>query len=267
MDLRSHVFVLAEEHVAFDGTVAYTTPITDQSDLTIDLFFETRESARKMETALIRAVRDRWHTGTAPLIKIADAAQHLLQRRVLANDYDKAVSPERDAFNFAPDDAVSHATTVLDEVEIARESVVRLDATVVKFEKSHIVATLKRTRFDDDSNWIPLPADWHDLFDGYAARPRARVLPDRPRAYISIVGVTPDLPIAREADGRSPVDVHVYFHPAFPNAAYMVRMLRDATRVREGVYVVRVFKRDPATFCVRLLTRHNAVTATWRAVP
>jgi hypothetical protein len=73
------------------------------------------------------------------------------------------------------DEARSAKTTALDEEEIELEGIIDVKATNLKFERCLINADLKHTPADTEGNWIPLPADWHDLFDAYTIECKACV--------------------------------------------------------------------------------------------
>jgi hypothetical protein len=180
--------------------------------------------------------------------------------------FDKDISPDRTSFEHDEELESSQKMTVLDEGEIMRESVVDRSKVVHKFEKCRIDAKIKNTRADTTGNHIPLPVNWHDLFNGNTT------LFDRGMntrlAAISIVASPEEQGTApSEADGRSPVVVHVYFLPSFTDAGVYAGKLRGAALVRPNVFSVTVWKREPQLFVAKLQARHDSVTQTWGRVP
>ena len=255
--LRQRVFEMAEISTAFDGNIAYSTPVSADSDLCIELYFKGETDARTMETTLVRALRESWRSDAIPLTKIIEIEREL-QRRVWKQDYDRSTSgpPDRVSWDIYEDEGRSAATTVSDAEEIALESVVDDTTTHLRFERCHINASLKGTRADSEGNWMPLPADWHKLFD-------ADTIDNK--ACVSIVGHSK---ISDEKKGdREGVEVHVYFAPHLRSRDLYCGQLRDATMVRKGVFAVSVWKREADKFIAQLQTRHDRVTQSWSSVP
>lgn len=263
-DLKKWVYRLAEESTAFDGRIAYQTPVTSASDLEILLFFPDIASARHVETKLMQAVRDRWRSDALPVVDVEPAPDHPLEHRVYAHHYDKDASPARGSFEH-PDygcDSPSHQTTVLQAEEIEEESVVNSSGVDLKFERCHINACLKGRPEDTTGNHIPLPIDWHRFFDAYTwygAAPIS-IAPAGPATAC----IFPD-DVGR--GGRIGVSVHVYFDPASRSAVSLIWQLRDAVVVRTNVFAVRVHKKEPEKFVRLLQERHDAVVQKWTRVP
>ena len=263
--LRQRLFQVAEERAAYknDGCILYASAVTAASDIACELYFLTVEQAQSMETDIREAVRDRWRCDALPITSVAQVfdVDVAALRRVYADHYDRAASPpDRVTFEHLEDlDSASHATTVLDAEEINRESVVDSEKVTHKFERCHIDAIIKGSRADTTGNWIPLPSNWHDFFDGYT---------NNKVASISIVAAPDEKgEAAPEADGRSRVCVHVYFDPRSPDAVDQAKYLRDAVLVRQNVFAVTVWKKEAATFVKLLLARHIRVTQAWSRIP
>ena len=253
--LRQRVFEMAEISTAFDGNIAYSTPVSADSDLCIELYFKGETDARTMETTLVRALRESWRSDTIPLINILEIEREL-QRRVWKQDYDRSTSPDRVSWDIYEEAGRSAATTVLDAEEIALESVVDDKMTDLRFERCHINASIKGTHADSEGNWIPLPVDWHKFFDAYTIDNKA---------LVSIVGHS-KIPDEKIGD-REGVVVHVYFAPHLRSSAFYSGQLRNATMVRKGVFAVTVWKREADKFIAQLQTRHDRVTQSWSSVP
>ena len=259
--LRLRLYRLAEDHLARCGYIAYEAPVTATSDLVAELYFGSRERAEVMETVVVQAVRDRWRSPNIPQTIITGESIDILSlRRVFAHHHDQASSqPDRLRFDCIEADEHSAATTVLDAEEIARESVVDPSMTRLKFEKCHIDSSITGTESDTTGNHIPLPSDWHDLFD---ANTSDNV------ASISIVAAVEEKGAAQsESDGRAPVIVHVYFDPFSPDAPQRATQLRAASMVRPNVFAVTVWKEQAPVFVANLQKRHDAVVQHWRSIP
>ena len=252
--LRQRLFKLAEKRAAYkkdDGCILYASPVTAASDIACELYFRTVEQAQSMETDIREAVRDRWRCDALPITSVAQVfdVDVAALRRVYADHYDRAASPpDRVTFEHLEDlDSASHATTVLDAEEINRESVVDSEKVTHKFERCHIDAIIKGSRADTTGNWIPLPSNWHDFFDGYT---------NNNIASISIVA-------AGRGGSRGRRSLACVCACLLRSAQY----LRDAGLVRPNVFAVTVWKKEAATFVKLLLARHIRVTQAWSRIP
>ena len=148
---------------------------------------------------------------------------------------------------------------MLDAEAIARESVVDPTMTRLKFERCCIDAEIKGTKSDSTGNHIPLPSEWHDLFDGCTS--------DRV-ASISIVAAPGEKGLAPvDPDGRAAVLVHVYFDPNSQKEQRLGVELRGAVMVRPNVFGVTVWKGEAPFFIANLQKRHDAVIQQWTSVP
>lgn len=263
--LRMELYRLAEVSCAFGGFIRYgdgTNVVTGASDIELELYYESCQHARLMETNIVSAVRDRWRA-SMPTVSVTDASDAVSiesMNRVFSHHYDRAASPsDRVLFEYkAVDDRSSTATSVLDVTEIDNESVVDRTKTNLKFEKCHIDASIKGTAEDTTGNHIPLPFDWHCFFHAQTSDGTAS---------ISIVGANPSCAGAADSEGRAPVLVHVYFDPASPDAPLLHTKLRSATQVRQNVFAVTVYKKEADKFVKHLQSRHNAVVQKWNKLP
>ena len=117
---------------------------------------------------------------------------------------------------------------------------------------------------EDDTigNKIPLPSDWHSLYD--------RMEPTRPM-YISFVAT--HLPVdgpqleSRHHDGEVyvPLQVDIYFPPAL-HALAITTILQAAKYPRHlkgRIYRVYIFKREAEVFITKTAERHAATIRTW----
>ena len=129
----------------------------------------------------------------------------------------------------------------------------------VEFHHAHIEGKLKKTPKDGDSNKLPLPSDWHDMFDGKGGQ----------GVLISIAPVPDDVKYERSTGlgGRKFVLVDVYFaNPLVANELFP-KLRAGATLLRPQVYRVGIFKKDVEPFKKHLSARHNEVVKKWSAVP
>ena len=263
--LRKELFALAEVSSAFGGFIRYgdgITTVTATSDIEAELYFESSELARAMETCIRAAVRDRWRATTMPTTSVTDVSDTTsvdALKRIFSDHYDRTASPpDRLSFEHKAVGERSSATSVLDVTEIDNESVVDRTKCTLKFEKCHIDADIKGNKKKDTTgNHIPLPSDWHDFFDAYT---------NDNIASISIVGDGECIGVA-DGEGRAPVRVHVYFDPSSPDAPLRSAQLRSATQVRPNVFAVTVFKKEASKFVALLSARHNAVVQRWNKIP
>lgn len=259
-NLRRFVFEAAEKTYAHDGTIIYSSPVTADSDLDVELRFKAEEHAMEMRRLLVEALREVWCDTTIPMCAV-EVCEGAVQKPVFANHYDAKLSPTRTAWSKKKKGRRSAATTVLDEAEIDLESVVDKTTTNCQFEKCHINAALKGKRGDTEGNWIPLPSDWHDLFDADTI--------DRKACVSILADKTLD---EKKSDGRQAVNVHVYFAPHCIETEFRCKQLRGGRLIRKGtaggaVFEVKVWKREVDKFVEELKTRHDTVLQAWSSVP
>jgi hypothetical protein len=268
-DLRARCFELAGYNCAFapnpPTSIVYSAPVSAASNLQIELYFTARQFADKMFNDVRRTVRHVCRrVDVVPMGRVfSDGDSSMSMDQLLIVDdaaFDTDVAPHLTSFDSDESlETSSHKTVVLDEDEIKRESVVDPEKVILKFERSHIDATVKRTRADTTGNHIPLPSDWRRYFDGDTTThvaPISVVAPPEER------GTAPS-----EADGRSPVVVHVYFLPSFLHASAYASSLRDARPVRPNVFSVTVWKCEPQLYVAKLRARHDTITQKWGRVP
>eukprot|EP00760_Papus_ankaliazontas_P008214 PhM_4_TR13699/c1_g2_i3/m.45051 len=260
--LRERAYHLAEECCAYAGHIAYSKPITGASNLDIELYFTDDADARHMETMVIQAVRDRWRCETIPMSSVTDVSASTdisSFSRVFAHHYNRADPlPDRCSSPFEYSEECSTKTTIHDDEQIDRESVVDRRLTSLKFERCHIDASIKGKAADTTANHIPLPSDWHDFFDACTSDNKAS---------ISIVPAGAGCIGKEETDGRQSVKVHVYFDTTDLKAQKLSSELRAATLIRSNVFEVTVWKQEAKRFCELLQSRHDSVVSKWSHVP
>jgi len=255
LNLRRKVFEYAEKCIAYDAAVEYSTNASGLIDATCDLnctmYFEDKHDAETFRT----------HAVTAPSVyhdlepvqqTLCRDAKHQCTTRVFKHSYDASDSPKRTEWNqsdvhrsVSEPSASRHSTTVLDTEQIELESICDPKKTRLKFEGCHINAALKHTkRGDAASNIMPLPSDFHALFDG-------RVDTDTP-----LIDIIPLKVMKQKQNGRTLVKVQVRFKADAIEREY-AHKLRNPQKSGDG-YVVAVYKHEPDEFCKRLTERHNS---------
>ena len=255
--------------LAFDGKIEYLLPkgkkiIDGDCDLDVELFFEEKRDALQMRNYATEASK-LWCMEHPPKFAVEEC-EHVCKNAVMESDYDKSTSPSRekmDGQHVRQDSGGSptHATTVIVQETIDQESVVDTSKVFVEFHHAHIEAKLKKTSKDGDSNKLPLPSDWHDMFDGKT--------PGGQGELMSIAPVPDDVKYKTRTGlgGRKLVLVDVYFANPFVANKYSPELRAGAFQVRPQVYRFGIFKKDVAQFKKHLSARHNEVVKKWSAVP
>ena len=258
LNLRKALYEKAQECFAFDGNVEYSKvhgKIVNESDLVATMYFEEKRDALAMQNYCDTA-EQLWSMEKPPIVAIKQVP-HECQKRVRGKDYDKTISPIRDGWKTCdrPDSgSPSHGTTVIDAETIEQESIVDMSKVRLQFHGAHIEATLKRTARDSKNNVLPLPSDWHGLFD------------DNNVEGCPVISIAPSgIPSTstKGKSGREGIYLDVFF--AFPNDAkkYAPDLKEGVQRARPQVYRVHIHKLDVKEFAKHLLKRHNEVMKSW----
>ena len=260
MGLRQAVYEAAQETFAYDADIKYAKvkgSLCHKSDLNVVLYFKKEGHALTMRNKALTAHK-RW-SGLIVTDRVVES-NHVVQNPVRATDYIATLSPAREKWDAsevhrAVDDEPSKGTTVLDAEVIANESIVHPAKAFLKFRRAHIDASLKNTPKDDESNTLPLPLDWHGLFDG-------ETVDDVPFISILLHASTKK----HDRQNRVEIKLHVLFKT--PQLAFeYAPKLRDARVVRPQVYEVMILKADPAKLKKHLEKRHSTVVMQWGGSP
>ena len=258
LNLRKALYEKAQECFAFDGNVEYSKvhgKIVNESDLLATMYFKEERDALTMRNYCLDA-EQRWNMQKTSLIGI-DKEPHTCKVQMLAKHYDKTISPIRDGWKTCdrPDSgSPSHGTTVIDAETIEQESIVDMAKVRLQFHGAHIEATLKKTSKDSKENVLPLPSDWHDLFD-------AKNVEGCPVISIAPSGIPSTS--TKGKSGREGIYLDVFFAFAEDANEYSPKLKDGVQRVRPQVYRVHVHKQRVKEFGKHLLKRHNGVMATW----
>ena len=269
IDLRRSVYAKAQKMLAFDGKIEYSLPkgkkiIDGDCDLDIELIFEEKRDALLMRNYATEAWK-LWGMEHSPVISVEEC-EHVVKNAVMESHYDQKTSPSREKMDGAhgrcdSDGSPTHATTVIDQETIDQESVVDTSKVFVEFHHAHIEAKLKGKPRDGDSNILPLPSDWHDIFDGKT--------PGGQGELMSIAPVPDDVKYKTRTGlgGRKLVLVDVYFANPLVANEFFPKLRAGAFQVRPQVYRVGIFKKNVEQFKKHLSARHNEVVKKWSAVP
>ena len=301
LQLRKKVYSWAEESCAYythndcywdsdepdanDGrrSIAYDS---DNGDLAVDLFFKTEGDAENFRTRVVSGL-NKWHGANLPHARNAawDPEQQLdANLRVWAADYEKAPpTPPRDAEVPTIDRSESAnsdgtTTVITDPKVIALESWVDPERTHLPFHECHIDESIKRTKAKDQAikdkrmdpypeedtagNKIPLPIDWHFLYDKKGAT--------RP-SYLSFKAseLPCDSPLLepRRHNGETytPLQVDIFFHSDLGNdeITSLLRPVKNPQHISGRTYQVHIFKREPEMFIRKTAERHKEIIDTW----
>ena len=258
---------------------------TAESDLMADLYFKTETAAENFRTLLDAGIQKRWHGASPPTGSDAvfDPNEQLdSNRRVWERHYDRSLSPNRDGamtVEMAESLRSDGTTTVITDPQvIAMESWIDPARNHHQFHEFYVDESIKRTAKKDKlikegdmdpypeedtvGNKIPLPSDWHDLYDKKAST--------RPM-YISFVAS--HLPVdgpqldSRHHNGEDyvPLQVDIHFHPdlSTPEITSLLQSAKTPKHVSGRIYQVHIFKREPGMFIRKTTERHAATIATW----
>jgi len=249
-----------------------------------DLYFKTEWTAENFRTRVHAGVQ-RWHGASPPTgdDAVLDRNEQLhSNRRVWERDYDRSLSPNLHGFEtveMAESLASDGTTTVITDPQvIAMESWCDPAFNHNQFHEFHVDKSIKRTKAKDRlikdglvdpypeedtvGNQIPLPSNWHDLYDKKAA--------NRPM-YISFVAS--HLPVdgpQRESlhhNGETyvPLQVDIHFHPDLQDREIdsLLGSAKSPQHVSGRTSRVHIFKREPEIFIKKTSARHAATIATW----
>jgi len=295
MQFRKSVFSWAQQSIAYyshndfyssnDGSQSISY-VGDDGDLEIDLFFPSLEKAEEFRN-LVDFGLSKWHGAKKPLMANPTEDQSFqldASLRVLADHYSKApASPERDAnvLMIERDESVlsdGTTTVITDPQVIALESWINPGRTHQPFHECHIDESIKRTKAKDQAikdkkmdpypeedtagNKIPLPIDWHFLYD--------RKGTTRP-SYLSFKAseLPCDSPLLepRRHNGETyaPLQVDIFFHSDLDKdeITSLLRPVKNAQHVSGRIYRVHIFKREPKMFIRKTTERHDEIIATW----
>jgi len=258
----------------------------DNGDLKVDLFFKSEQQAENFRRLVVAGL-NKWHGAMPPISGNAawDHEQQLDAKfRVWAADYAKAPpTPPRDAEVPAIDRSESAnsdgtTTVITDPQVIALESWIDPGRTHMPFHECHIDESIKRTKAKDQAikdkrmnpypekdtagNKIPLPIDWHFLYDRKGAT--------RP-SYLSFKAseLPLDSPLLepRRHNGEVyvPLQVDIFFHSDLhkDEITSLLRPVKNPQHVSGRIYRVHVFKREPEMFIRKTAERHKEIIETW----
>ena len=253
-DLRRLVYAHAQESVAFDGKIEYgPTPITSDSDLNVELFFQSESNARRFETEL----KHLHNKHSVALIYALTAVQHTCFRRVDEGDYDNSISPKRAASSQGSLDSASSGgtevyTNRLTTEDVEQESVISptFYTNGPKPEWAHIKERkeCKQSEKEDSANRLVMDANLHQLYYGRGSGKTCEV-----SFYVE-----PSEPVEELPNKRTRVEVTVAFatSKAAQDHAPRLRSLTQFDSVKK-TYKVCVYKFHPKAFIGYLNDRHN----------
>ena len=251
-DLRRLVYVHAEDLLAFDGKIEYAkTPITSESDLDVELFFETRQNALQFETRL-RRLRDK----SVTLMYNITPVQHTCIQRVFVSDYNRTISPVRAASGESlcsePSGGTEVYTKKLTAEDVQQESVVcpTIYSRGPKPEWAHIKERTECTQAEkeDPANRLVMPAELHQLYDGRGSDESCMV------SFYADPKQTMDEPPPGK---RARVEITVQFADSKTAADFSPRLLplTQFDSVKK-TYTLSVYKLFPRKFIGYLNDRH-----------
>jgi len=269
MGLRKSLFAAAEQNHAFapsNGGVKYDPlPPSSSSDLTLDLFFETKTKALDMESSIGREVR-RFGVDPENLVLIVPEEQPMPAKRVYERDYSPTETPERvqsEGVESLPESDAFHSQLTRDD--IAFESWFTLADWTAIASRPHWAHLLEKEMckgpeaklMKDPGNRIVLPTQLHDLYDGRTAQ-------NVPLLTIFLADQQPD----GEADssGRSEVSIviELRYHEMLPFYLPWFRNTQDIT-VQGGRprFLATLRKLNVGVFKEELTRRHGRTMLIW----
>jgi len=246
---------------------------TGHSDLDAHFLFVAEQRAWDMAVAVSASLRAKWGNEDPGCLRFKVEPVASPSTPVLADPlrhYIETDSPsDRESFEYEEQTDATPRTSVLDQDEIEAESIVDWHEAKVRFERCHIDASIKAKKDkpnpeDTTGNWIPLPASWHDLYDGDTT---SKV----PEVSIAAVEVLNEY----DSKGRQAVMVDVYLGPQLRSenwVRFLVSQLKSPQQLYDGdkkrsVYRVKVYKKEAEKFKRLLNQEHNKKVRLWSSVP